>query len=72
MNTKPKRGRPSGSVSFATLTLAELNERFKPEDSIPVGRLFLEKGIASIKTPAKTTVPQPADTGPKVEMTLQD
>lgn len=47
---KRKKGRPAGSVSFTNLTLAELNQRFKPEDSIPVGRLFLQKGKLSPQT----------------------
>lgn len=42
---KRKRGRPAGGVSFSNITLEELNRRFKPNDSILVGRLFLEKEI---------------------------
>ena len=41
---KRKRGRPAGSVSLTNITLAELMEKYKPDQVLPVGRLFLEKG----------------------------
>lgn len=39
--TKRGRGRPKNSKSFETITLAELNARFNPDQKIPVGRIFL-------------------------------
>ena len=41
---KRGRGRPKNAVSFSQITLEELNRKFKLDDVIPVGRLFLEKG----------------------------
>lgn len=55
-NTQAKRGRgrPDGSLSFTEVTLAELNAKYKPEDTIKVGRIWLEKG----KTPVVVVKPQ--------------
>jgi len=75
MNTheKKRRGRPSGSVSFTSVTLAELNARFGPNETIPVGRLFLERGVIKA-TPQVTQSVQPAaqPEGPKIEMSLSE
>ena len=78
MNAEPKRrGRPVGSASFTTLTLAELNQRFKPEDSITVGRIFLEKGrldpklINAVYKKIEDAASTALQDSPKVEMTLQ-
>lgn len=76
MNAEPKRrGRPKNSKSFTALTLAELNQRFKPDDSIMVGRIFLEKGVIGAK-PQNPFLPsnneiKSATSSAMVEMTLQ-
>lgn len=69
MNTNEKRmrGRPKGSNSFSSVTLAELNARFSQDQVIPVGRIFLEKGSS-----VNTVQPSPQPEGPKVEMTLSE
>jgi hypothetical protein len=65
MNTSNgKRGRKPGSVSFATISLAELNARFKdPKTQIVVGskwseglKLNAQAIIAGSKTPATKEV----------------
>ena len=38
-----KKGRPVGSVSFTEVRLAELIERYKPDQILPVSRVFLTK-----------------------------
>jgi SH3-like domain-containing protein len=70
---KRKKGRPKGSNSFTSVTLAELNARFGPNEVIPVGRLFLEKGV--IKTSpqeARPVQPVAQPEGPKIEMFLSE
>lgn len=62
---KRGKGRPKGATSFVEITLQELNEKFKPQETIPVGRIFLEKQAKVQSQPA------PSD-APKVEMKLED
>lgn len=75
-NTQPKRGRgrPVGGISLVNVTLAELMAKYSPDQILPVGRLFLEKGSAKLitqpKQPAEIIAPI-VDNGPRVEMTLQ-
>lgn len=81
MKTEQKRGRgrPRHSTSFASITLEELNKKFGPNDSIVVGRLFLEKGQVTRKlTPQSKDyiagigpAADSPDFSSTVEMTLQ-
>lgn len=56
METQAKkgRGRPAGSNSFTGVTLADLNAKYKSDDVIQVGRIWLEKG----QTPAVIAAPK--------------
>lgn len=76
-NEKKMRGRPKGSNSFTGITLAELNAKFSQDQTIPVGRLFLEKGnvtqskyTVEMKNPKVVTIP--AADAPKIEMSLSE
>ena len=78
MRTKKKKlGRPKGGVSFASVTLAELNATFGPNQPIPVGRVFLEKNIPPSRIRHGIHIIQPigetmslSSESPKVEMQL--
>jgi len=70
---KRKRGRPVGGVSFVTVSVADILQKYGEKASIPVSRVWLESAEASHKFPAKikqepavlSTTPQPS-----VEMQL--
>jgi len=75
MNTQTQKrgkGRPVGATSFVTMTLAELNARFGPNETIPVGRLFLEKGVVKANPQTIAATPVVEETTPAVEMTLSE
>ena len=78
-NTKKGRGRPSGSLSFTEVTLAELNAKYKPEDKIQVGRIWFNKDRVDTSVPvpqAPVSAPEEsADATPSTpapEMTLSE
>ena len=85
MNTQKQsrgRGRPEGET-FTGITLEELNKKFAPDQVIPVGRLFIERGYAKTKSQVfsvKNGQPPkvekaPAATAPEgagIDMQLQD
>jgi len=54
-----KQGRPKGAVSFANVTLSQLNELFVKNQSIPVSRVWLKKlNIEVESVPTKVITPQ--------------
>ena len=70
---KRKRGRPVGGVSFVTVSVADILQKYGEKVSIPVSRVWLESAESSYKFPVETkqepaivsTAPQPS-----VEMQL--
>jgi len=79
MNTEQKRGRgrPRGSQSFVTVSLADLNAMFSSNDQIQIGRLWLTQQTpktSNHKVSASKPVSQQATTAnvAPVEMTLSE
>ena len=68
---KKMRGRPKNSLSFASVSLAELNAKFNPDQMITIGRIWYEKVTKTPASAAPISVSvETLEDGPKVEMTL--
>lgn len=62
-------GRTIGSVSFCEITLAELNERFKPDAKIMVSLRFLRiNGMGNCGDPIRSNYNNVKASGPQPEI----
>ena len=69
---KKGRGRPKGSNSFVTVSLADLNSMFNGADQIQVGRLWLQNSIKTEASVVQNDTPAQTQETPKVEMSLSE
>ena len=62
--TRKGSGRTKGAVSLVSVQMKDLIEKFKPEDAVVVGRIFIEKaGIKAIAPAIKAPVPESVSSG---------
>lgn len=69
---KRGRGRPVGSQSFVTVSLAELNSMFDSGKQIQIGRLWLEQHKTDNVVATKSKPVSQQSTAQVVEMTLSE
>jgi len=69
---KRGRGRPAGSQSFVTVSLAELNSMFDSGKQIQIGRLWLEQHKTDNVVATKSKPVSQQSTAQAVEMILSE